>query len=42
MTARLTVWFTADVHDRRGFGERLRTLVGPDELLVDCGDSLRG
>jgi 5'-nucleotidase len=42
MTARLTVWFTADVHDRRGFGERLRALVGPDELLVDCGDSLRG
>jgi 2',3'-cyclic-nucleotide 2'-phosphodiesterase (5'-nucleotidase family) len=42
MAARLTIWFTADVHDRRGFGERLRTLVGPDELLVDCGDSLRG
>jgi 2',3'-cyclic-nucleotide 2'-phosphodiesterase (5'-nucleotidase family) len=42
MSARLTVWFTADVHDRRGFGERLRALVGPDELLVDCGDSLRG
>jgi 2',3'-cyclic-nucleotide 2'-phosphodiesterase (5'-nucleotidase family) len=42
MAARLTVWFTADVHDRRGFGERLRALVGPDELLVDCGDSLRG
>lgn len=42
MARRLTVWFTADVHDRRGFGERLRALVGPDELLVDCGDSLRG
>src|ERR1700680_1565936 len=42
MGARLTVWFTADVHDRRGFGECLRALVGPDELLVDCGDSLRG
>jgi 2',3'-cyclic-nucleotide 2'-phosphodiesterase (5'-nucleotidase family) len=42
MAARLTVWFTADVHDRRGFGKRLRALVGPDELLVDCGDSLRG
>ena len=42
MARRLTVWFTADVHDRRGFGERLRELVAPDELLVDCGDSLRG
>jgi 2',3'-cyclic-nucleotide 2'-phosphodiesterase (5'-nucleotidase family) len=42
MAARLTIWFTADVHDRRGFGERLHALVGPDELLVDCGDSLRG
>jgi 2',3'-cyclic-nucleotide 2'-phosphodiesterase (5'-nucleotidase family) len=42
MGERLTVWFTADVHNRRGFGERLRALVGPDELLVDCGDSLRG
>lgn len=42
MTGNLTVWFTADVHDRRGFGERLRALVGPDDLLVDCGDSLRG
>jgi len=42
MGARLTIWFTADVHDRRGFGERLHALVGPDELLVDCGDSLRG
>jgi 2',3'-cyclic-nucleotide 2'-phosphodiesterase (5'-nucleotidase family) len=42
MASRLTVWFTSDVHDRRGFGERLRALVGPDELLVDCGDSLRG
>ena len=42
MASRLTVWFTADVHDRRGFGSRLRALVGPDELLVDCGDSLRG
>jgi 2',3'-cyclic-nucleotide 2'-phosphodiesterase (5'-nucleotidase family) len=42
MTSKLIVWFTADVHDRRGFGDRLRSLVGPDELLVDCGDSLRG
>ena len=42
MTRRLTVWFTADVHDRRGFGEPLRALVGPDDLLVDCGDSFRG
>ena len=42
MARTLTIWFTADVHDRRGFGARLRALVGPDELLVDCGDSLRG
>jgi 2',3'-cyclic-nucleotide 2'-phosphodiesterase (5'-nucleotidase family) len=42
MARTLTIWFTADVHDRRGFGSRLRALVGPDELLVDCGDSLRG
>jgi len=42
MARTLTIWFTADVHDRRGFGARLRSLVGPDELLVDCGDSLRG
>jgi 2',3'-cyclic-nucleotide 2'-phosphodiesterase (5'-nucleotidase family) len=42
MARRLTVWFTSDVHDRRGFGERLHELVAPDDLLVDCGDSLRG
>lgn len=42
MASHLTVWFTADVHDRRGFGACLGALVGPDELLVDCGDSLRG
>ena len=42
MASTLTVWFTADIHDRRGFGDRLRALVGPDDLLVDCGDSLRG
>lgn len=42
MAQTLSVWFTSDVHDRRGFGAKLAKLVGPDELLVDCGDALRG
>lgn len=42
MAKTLSIWFTSDVHDRRGFGARLASLVGPDELLVDCGDALSG
>jgi 5'-nucleotidase len=42
MARTLSIWFTSDVHDRRGFGAKLASLVGPDELLVDCGDALRG
>src|SRR5579863_484101 len=42
MARTLSIWFTSDVHDRRGFGAKLAGLVGPDELLVDCGDALRG
>src|SRR5450755_5193176 len=42
MARMLSVWFTSDVHDRRGFGAKLAGLVGPDDLLVDCGDALRG
>jgi 2',3'-cyclic-nucleotide 2'-phosphodiesterase (5'-nucleotidase family) len=38
----LVIYHTSDVHDRRGFGQRLAKLVEPDALLVDCGDSLRG
>lgn len=40
--ARLIVYHTSDVHDRRGFGARLASLVEQDSLLVDCGDALRG
>jgi len=36
------IYHTSDVHDRRGFGERLAKIVEPDALRVDCGDSLRG
>ncbi|HLJ83181.1 MAG TPA: hypothetical protein VKT51_03260 [Candidatus Eremiobacteraceae bacterium] len=42
MARTLSIWFTSDVHDRRGFGGKLAKLVGPDDLLVDCGDALRG
>ncbi len=43
MSARsLTVYHTADVHGRLGFGARLARLVEPTALLVDCGDSLLG
>ncbi len=42
MARTLSIWFTSDVHDRRGFGAKLAALVGPDELLVDCGDALSG
>jgi len=38
----LTVYHTADVHGRRGFGPKLAAIVEPDALLVDCGDSLVG
>jgi len=38
----LTVYHTADVHGRRGFGPKLAAIVEPDALLVDCGDSLLG
>jgi 2',3'-cyclic-nucleotide 2'-phosphodiesterase (5'-nucleotidase family) len=38
----LVVYHTSDVHDRRGFGDRLAALVEPDALLVDCGDALAG
>lgn len=38
----LTVYHTADVHGRRGFGPKLAALVEPGALLVDCGDSLLG
>jgi 2',3'-cyclic-nucleotide 2'-phosphodiesterase (5'-nucleotidase family) len=40
--ASLTVYHTADVHGRRGFGPKLAAIVEPDALLVDCGDSLLG
>lgn len=39
---RLVVYHTSDVHDRRGFGAKLGSVVEPDSLLVDCGDALRG
>ena len=39
---RLVVYHTSDVHDRRGFGAKLATVVEPGSLLVDCGDALRG
>lgn len=38
----LSIYFTADVHDRRGFGPQLARVVEPGALLVDCGDSLAG
>jgi 2',3'-cyclic-nucleotide 2'-phosphodiesterase (5'-nucleotidase family) len=38
----VVIYHTSDVHDRRGFGRRLRELVEPTAVLVDCGDSLRG
>lgn len=39
---RLVIYHTSDVHDRRGFGAKLASVVEPDSLLVDCGDALRG
>lgn len=39
---RLIVYHTSDVHDRRGFGAKLASIVEPGSLLVDCGDALRG
>jgi len=39
---RLIVYHTSDVHDRRGFGAKLASVVEPQSLLVDCGDALRG
>jgi len=39
---RLVIYHTSDVHDRRGFGAKLASMVEPDSLLVDCGDALRG
>lgn len=38
----LTIYHTGDIHARRGFGERLASLVEADALLVDTGDSLAG
>jgi len=39
----LTIYHTSDLHDRRGFVPRLRTLRAERPgLLFDCGDSLRG
>ncbi|HME82410.1 MAG TPA: hypothetical protein VKF82_10065 [Candidatus Eremiobacteraceae bacterium] len=40
--ASLTIYHTADVHGRTGFGAPLAALVEPSALLVDCGDSLLG
>jgi len=40
--ARLVVYHTSDVHDRRGFGARLASVVEAGSLLVDSGDALRG
>ena len=39
---RLVIYHTSDVHDRRGFGAKLKALVEPGALLVDSGDALRG
>lgn len=39
---RLVVYHTSDVHDARGFGAKLASVVEPGSLLVDCGDALRG
>lgn len=41
-TKRLVIYHTSDIHDRRGFGARLASLVEPGALLVDCGDALAG
>ena len=38
----ITLYQTSDIHARRGFGERLASLVEPDAVLVDCGDALAG
>jgi 2',3'-cyclic-nucleotide 2'-phosphodiesterase (5'-nucleotidase family) len=38
----VVIYHTADVHGRLGFGARLKAIVEPDALLVDCGDSLVG
>ena len=39
----LRIYHTSDLHDRRGFGSRLRALRAAEPgLLFDCGDSLRG
>lgn len=39
----LRVYHTSDLHDRRGFGPRLRALRAAEPgVLFDCGDSLRG
>lgn len=37
------IYHTSDLHDRRGFAERLRTLRAAEPgVLFDCGDALRG
>jgi 2',3'-cyclic-nucleotide 2'-phosphodiesterase (5'-nucleotidase family) len=39
----IRLYHTSDLHDHRGFVERLRALrAGAPGLLFDCGDSLRG
>ncbi len=43
MASPLRIYHTSDLHDRRGFVERLRALRAAEPgLLFDCGDSLRG
>ncbi len=39
---RLVIYHTSDIHARSAFGERLRAIVEPDAVLVDCGDALAG
>ncbi|MEO7202406.1 MAG: hypothetical protein ABI431_06325, partial [Candidatus Tumulicola sp.] len=39
----IRLYHTSDLHDHRGFVERLRELrAAAPGLLFDCGDSLRG